>query len=105
VVWSDPLEVRINDDLTLLSTPAPGSGAVLAFILNILKNYDVRPGDDADPVFYHRMVEAFKWGYGRRTELGDPFDENIAVISLQSQNGKQIKSPKPMFFFLAGLCE
>ena len=38
---------------TLHSFPPPGSGAVLAYILNILKRYDISPGDD-EPVLYHR---------------------------------------------------
>ena len=56
------------------SFPLPGSGVVLTFILDILKWYDISPNDDL-PLLYHRMVEAFKWGYGYRSKLGDPFDK------------------------------
>ena len=62
---------------TLHSFPPPGSGAVLAYILNILKRYNISPGDDA-PVLYHRMAEAFKWAYAERTKLGDPNDSEIS---------------------------
>ena len=61
---------------TLHSFPPPGSGAVLIYILNILKHYNISPGDDV-PVLYHRMAEAFKWAYAERTKLGDPNDTEI----------------------------
>ena len=76
--WQDPVSVHLETiNATLYSVPPPGSGAVLALILNILDTFNIKPGDD--PVLlYHRMVEAFKWAYAARTELGDPGgDEEI----------------------------
>ena len=61
---------------TIHSSPLPGSGAVLAYILNILKHFDISPGDDT-PLLYHRITEAFKWAYAERTKLGDPADPEI----------------------------
>ena len=58
------------------SSPLPGSGAVLAYILNILKHFDISPEDDT-PLLYHRITEAFKWAYAERTKLGDPADPAI----------------------------
>ena len=58
------------------SSPLPGSGAVLAYILNILKHFDFSPEDDT-PLLYHRITEAFKWAYAERTKLGDPSDPAI----------------------------
>ena len=72
VRWGKPEIAYLQDNLTLYTTPLPGSGAVLAFILNILKGYELKH----DALSYHRIVEAFKFGYGRRTLLGDePMDE------------------------------
>ena len=62
---------------TLHSFPPPGSGAVLVYILNIMKRYNISPGNDI-PMLYHRMAEAFKWAYAERTKLGDPTDPEIS---------------------------
>ena len=44
--------------------------------------------DDDMPLLYHRMAEAFKWGYGYRSHLGDPIDpeyhDNITKVKLVS---------------------
>ncbi|KAG0264980.1 hypothetical protein BG011_005736 [Mortierella polycephala] len=54
------------------TTPAPTSGPVLISILNILELYDLgRYKADAN-MEVHRLVEAMKFGYAQRTELGDP---------------------------------
>ena len=75
VRWEEPVSVRLETlKATLYSVPPPGSGAVLALILNILDTCNIKPGEDT-PLFYHRMVEAFKWAYAKRTELGDPGEE------------------------------
>ena len=72
VRWEEPVSVHLESiAATLYSVPPPSSGAVLAFILNILDNYKIKPEDDS-PLLYHRIVEAFKWAYAQRTKLGDP---------------------------------
>ena len=68
--------VRLRQDTILHSAPLPGSGDVLAFILNILKRFEISPRDDLS-LQSHRMAEAFKWAYAKRAELGDPTDPDI----------------------------
>ena len=86
-VWSSGVNTTLPDKKTVHSFPLPGSGVVLTFILDILKQYLIRP-DDKKPLLYHRMVEAFKWGYGYRSRLGDPVDpeyrDNITEVELHS---------------------
>lgn len=90
--WEDPVSVHLDSlASTLYSVPPPGSGAVLGSILNILDNFNIRPGDDI-PLLYHRMVEAFKWAFATRTELGDPVGDpdirdqvNSVVASILSE--------------------
>ena len=86
-VWSPAIYVPLNDGYKLFSIPPPGSGVILAYILNILKHYNIQPSDE-NPLLYHRIVEAYKWAYAQRTLLGDPFDENITddVINVSSIN-------------------
>ena len=62
----------------MFGTRAPASGPILAYIVNTLKNYNFTISDWNEPVTYHRIVEAFKWAYALRMEMGDPEDPDIA---------------------------
>ena len=82
--WEYPVSVHLDSlASTLYSVPPPGSGAVLGSILNILDNFKIQPGDDI-PLLYHRMVEAFKWAFATRTELGDPVGDPEIRDQVQS---------------------
>jgi len=74
--WVDPAKVHLSSlGMTFYSIPPPGSGAIMAYILNILDNYNIQPEDDG-PLLYHRITEAFKWAFALRTELGDPIGDD-----------------------------
>jgi gamma-glutamyltranspeptidase/glutathione hydrolase/leukotriene-C4 hydrolase len=51
------------------TTSAPTSGPVLLNILNIIEPYNFT---SETTLTMHHLVEAFKFGYAARTELGDP---------------------------------
>ncbi|XP_045516489.1 glutathione hydrolase 1 proenzyme-like isoform X1 [Pieris brassicae] len=77
--WQEPIIVRVSPEHTLYSVPLPGSGSVLAFILNMLREW-VGTGSDApvdSSLYWHRIVETFKFAYARRTGLGDPSRTNL----------------------------
>ncbi|KAH9644806.1 hypothetical protein HF086_007894 [Spodoptera exigua] len=79
VEWQDPIEVPLTDEYTLYSVPLPGSGSVLAFMLNMLRDW-VGDGTDAPTgsnLYWHRIVETFKYAYAKRTGLGDPLRFNL----------------------------
>eukprot|EP00058_Branchiostoma_floridae_P026463 XP_002611954.1 hypothetical protein BRAFLDRAFT_60348 [Branchiostoma floridae] len=73
---TSPLNITLDGGMTVLSPPPPSSGAVLSLILNILDGYRLNSssvdGTDNQILTYHRIVEAFKFAYAKRTELGDP---------------------------------
>lgn len=79
VEWQDPIEVPITDDYTLYSVPLPGSGSVLAFILNMLRDWigDGTVAPTGSNLYWHRIVETFKYAYAKRTGLGDLSRSNL----------------------------
>jgi gamma-glutamyltranspeptidase/glutathione hydrolase/leukotriene-C4 hydrolase len=72
------VSVKLGNGLTIYSVPPPASGALLTYILNILKHYEIQVDDLQDEtLLYHRITEALKWAYGQRSKLADPFDTEI----------------------------
>ncbi|KAH8039998.1 hypothetical protein HPB51_009254 [Rhipicephalus microplus] len=69
----------------MYSVPPPGSGPVLSLALGILSGYGYSGSnatsnvDDAT-LMYHRIVEALKFAYAKRTYLGDEAFVNITDI-------------------------
>ncbi|KAK0651448.1 gamma-glutamyltranspeptidase [Cercophora newfieldiana] len=55
----------------LFTTDAPSSGAVMLSMLNTMNQYPQEDSKDTN-LTYHRYVEAMKFSYGARAELGDP---------------------------------
>lgn len=72
---TDPVTVPLPDGTILYSVPPPSSGVLLGFILNILAGYNFTSesihGINNTVLTYHRMIEAFKYAYAKRTKLGD----------------------------------
>jgi gamma-glutamyltranspeptidase / glutathione hydrolase / leukotriene-C4 hydrolase len=72
VRWNSPVSTVLKDNSTFYTSPLPSCGAIVAFVLNLLRDYDLKE----DAISYHRIVEAFKFAYAKRTLLGDePSDE------------------------------
>ncbi len=74
-------------NLTLHTMPLPGSGLLLSFILRVMQNYDdIYPNAgkslNSSILFYHRLVETFKYAYSQRMLLGDDqFDDVKSVVT------------------------
>lgn len=63
----------------LHSGPPPGSGLILGYILRILDGLLPAPNAGLDA---HRLIEAFKFGYGERSRLGDHKFVNVSEVRL-----------------------
>ncbi|XP_067861555.1 glutathione hydrolase 5 proenzyme-like [Heptranchias perlo] len=69
-----PLTVSLGDYM-MYSPPLPTRGAILSFILNILKGFHfTRESMEGDQkvLTYHRIIEALKFGNGQLSRMTDP---------------------------------
>ncbi|CAI6343242.1 unnamed protein product [Macrosiphum euphorbiae] len=69
--------VNLKSGHTIHVGPPPSSGIILAYILRILDGILPAPDIGLDA---HRFVEAFKFGFGARTHLGDHKFVNVSQI-------------------------
>lgn len=68
VRWESPISVKLKNNRTLHVPPLPSTGAMIAFILNVLNDY-LPDGESLRSM--QRIVETFKYAYALRSELGD----------------------------------
>ncbi|CAF4758659.1 unnamed protein product, partial [Rotaria sp. Silwood2] len=84
VDFREALQVNLNESLTTFVSYPPSSGIILSFILNILRGYDFSSKDlenlTTTTLFYHRLIEAFKYAYAKRSELADPLKINVTDV-------------------------
>lgn len=83
VKWEKPVETTLKHGEKLYSMPLTGSGSLLIFVMNLLKDFDLKH----DVLSYHRILEAYKLAYAQRSEMADPaFVPSAATLQMNLTN-------------------
>lgn len=73
--WGDAVSTRLFNGDAIYNFPLPASGNIINFIINVLNGYKFEEHSldyhNDEKLIYHRIVEAFKFAFAKRTKLGD----------------------------------
>ncbi|UJR24668.1 hypothetical protein I4U23_006041 [Adineta vaga] len=79
--FQEALSFNLNTSLKAFTSSAPSNGPILALILNIMFGYQFQVDDlnqnETAALFYHRLIESFKFAFAKRSQLGDPLKINL----------------------------
>lgn len=67
VEWKKPVTTKLRNGYSVYSPALPSTGHVLSLILNVMELF---PAEDSVQ-FLHRLIETYKFAFGRRSSLGD----------------------------------
>ncbi|XP_065832527.1 glutathione hydrolase 1 proenzyme-like [Oscarella lobularis] len=79
-------QIPLENGGTLYGPDLPSSAVIQFFIKNVLQKYSMTSADAETLLFYHRLVESFKFAFGRRNALADPasefgYQQSLSVIA------------------------
>lgn len=84
IVERTSTKIELTNRIIVHGAPPPSSGALVQFILNVLDNYDLKRKDLTDldklPLTVHRITEAFKFAFAKRSSLADEDFVNVTDL-------------------------
>lgn len=76
--WATTNKSKLFNNQTIHTFPLPTSGNIINFMLNIFNEFDYHENHSTeDKSVYHVMMEIFKFGFAKRTKLGDEESEEV----------------------------
>lgn len=79
--WGSPVASKLFNGENLYTFPLPATGHVINLIINILNGYGIQNDSfefhNEEKLLYHRLVESFKFGFAKRTTLGDELSDEV----------------------------
>lgn len=82
--FKEALSINLNNSFKLYTSSSPSSGSIILFIINLMFGFNFKLNDfnsiDNLSLFYHRLIESFKFAFIKRSQLGDPFKYNITQV-------------------------
>lgn len=73
--WEVPTTSKILDEQTINAFPLPACGDIVTFVFNILGGFHFEEKSPEfhreDKLIYHRLIEAFKFAFAKRSKIGD----------------------------------
>lgn len=97
--WGKPIESKLFNGDSLYTFPLPATGYIISFILNIMNGYKIHEKSfdehQQEKLLYHRLAEAFKFGFAKRSKLGDDRSTEVleALKELESiEHAEEVRS-------------
>ena len=85
-----PISVNIDGEHRLFTQPPPSSGALIPFILRVMRGYRLPENGFENfkeaSLFYHRLLETFKHAFAARSMLGDENYEEVESVLKKLNN-------------------
>ncbi|KII66017.1 Gamma-glutamyltranspeptidase 1 [Thelohanellus kitauei] len=81
------LDFQLDDGHIIKTAPPPFGGIIVETILNILQGFNFTQkdlnSDESSALMFHRIIEAMKFGFAKRSMFGDPdFMNQTFLVSL-----------------------
>ena len=86
VIEEEAYSVLLKSNLTLHTVKLPGAGQLLSFIIRVMLKYDdlypdmARLDETKAILFFHRLIETFKYTFANRMYLGDDRFDNVTEV-------------------------
>ncbi|KAK9752728.1 hypothetical protein QE152_g4046 [Popillia japonica] len=75
--WMKPLSTIVDKDLVVYTAPSPAAGCPLLVVLDVISKM---VGNGTPVVFWHRIVEAWKYAYGLKSQQSGPMMSDKKLV-------------------------